>query len=80
MTWQEPEIGINWRERDICPACMGTGVIEYENYDNYGQPTMTTSEFKCPRCIVNVGKYVQPLEEMLKLGKSVYIEAEPDNG
>jgi hypothetical protein len=71
---------INWKEKDICPACAGTGEIEFD--DGYDENGMLTSSYyvRCYRCPVNVGKYQQPLDVMLALGKDVYYTAEADNG
>lgn len=73
-------IGFNYKEKDICPACGGAGELEFDDgYDENGQ--LTPSYFvRCYRCPVNVGKYEQPQEVMLALGKDVYYTAEADNG
>lgn len=72
---------INWKDLDICPACIGTGELEFDNgYDEDGHEIIGLYFMKCPRCVVNRGKYTQPLEVMEQLGKTVYKETEPDNG
>ena len=69
---------INWKEKDICPACAGTGQIEFDDgYDENGHLTPTYF-VRCYRCPVNVGKYQQPLDVMLALGKDVYYTAEAE--
>ena len=69
---------INWKEKDICPACAGTGEIEFD--DGYDENGNLTSSYliRCYRCKVNVGKYQQPLDVMLELGKDIYFQAEPE--
>lgn len=69
---------INWKEKDICPACAGSGEIEFDDgYDENGNLTPTYL-IRCYRCKVNVGKYQQPLDVMLELGKDIYFQAEPE--
>lgn len=72
--------GFNYKLHDICPACAGSGEIEFDDgFDENGNLTPTYF-VKCYRCKINVGKYQQPLDEMLELGKAIYFESEPDNG
>jgi hypothetical protein len=69
---------LDFKKLDICPACGGTGEIEFDDgFDEDGQLTPTYM-IKCYRCKVNVGKWHQPLEEMRELGKTIYIDAEPE--
>jgi hypothetical protein len=69
---------INWKEKDICPACAGSGEIEFDDgYDENGNLTPSYL-IRCYRCKVNVGKYQQPLDVMLELGKDIYFQAEPE--